>query len=74
MDDDFCENDVSGLCIVSPNEGTGLLSPPTAVVVGGKSQIESSSNEEVISYWGLWQNHSEYRWYLLSSLVTDVGE
>ena len=29
---------------------------------------------EDYSYRGLWRNHAEYRWYLMSSLVTDAGE
>jgi hypothetical protein len=29
---------------------------------------------EDATYWGLWSIHEEYRWYLMSSLVTDAGE
>jgi hypothetical protein len=36
------------------------------------SPIDATASQA--SYWGLWKNHKEYRWYLMSSLVTDAGE
>ena len=35
---------------------------------------KATANEEDASYWRMWKNYSAYRWYLMSSLATDVGE
>ena len=75
VDDDFCDNEASPdritvhmeLDYSENDEEEGDLLPQS------NPSIESTSNEDV-SYIGLLKYHKEYRWYLLSSLVTDAGE
>ena len=63
VDDDFCESENEA----SQDQITVHLLPNC------NQSIESTSNAEV-SYIELLKHHREYRWYLLSSLVTDAGE
>lgn len=68
--DDFLDSDVPGLrAPINPNEREVLLA------TSEKLELETSpQTEDDVSYWRLWKHHTKYRWYLLSSLVTDAGE
>jgi len=76
VDNDFCDNETSPDRTVpmeleynkNDEEKSNLLLLPHC-----NQSIECTSNKD-ISYIGLLKHHREYRWYLLSSLVTDAGE
>lgn len=53
------------------NDATGLAEP---LIESSASDDGDDVDSGDVSYWGLWKHHSEYRWYLLSCLVTDMGE
>ena len=58
--------DISSYITTDSSSSVGTISDVEAIV-------ECTSNEDV-SYIRLLKHHREYRWYLLSSLVTDAGE